>query len=145
MKLFGHPIHVMLIHFPSALFPMDLVCSALFLYTGDSSFTTASFYAVAGGVGLGWLAIAMGAMDLIGVSERHPDVLKKALIHGLLNTTMVLVYTVFSYSAYKVYPALVPDSLSVVVLKAALVLTLVVGNFLGGSLILKHKVAVEND
>jgi uncharacterized membrane protein len=144
MKLFGHPLHIMLIHFPSALFPMDLICSALFLYTGDAAFTTAAFYAVVGGVVLGWLAIAMGAMDLINVSERHPDALKKALIHGLLNTAIVIVYTVWFYSGYKVYPALVPGSLSAVVLKAFLVLTLAVGNFLGGSLILKHKVAIEN-
>ena len=103
----------------------------------------ASFYALAGGVGLGWLAILTGAMDLISVSERHPDALKKSLLHGALNTTVVIGYSVLAYSAYKNYPTLTPDTISVVVVKLFLVLTLMVGNFLGGSLILKHKVAIE--
>src|SRR6476620_11479925 len=101
MKIFGHPIHIMLIHFPSALFPMDLACSAIFLYTKDASFTTASFYSMAGGVMLGWLAVIFGVFDLLNVFKNKPAAMKKALWHGGINSTVVLAYTILAFLQYK--------------------------------------------
>lgn len=53
MRIFGHPVHMMLIHFPAALLPMDLFCSIVGYFRGDHSFATAAYYAMAGGVALG--------------------------------------------------------------------------------------------
>jgi len=41
MKFAGHPIHTMIIHFPTALLPMDLVLSLLGFYYHQASFTSA--------------------------------------------------------------------------------------------------------
>jgi len=144
MKIFGHPIHVILIHFPSALFPMDLVCSVLAWNHGPQSLADAAFYASAGGIVLGWLAAIAGAFDLIPVVKNKPTSVNKALIHGSLNTVVVLGFTVLVFISYKHYPHLGPDSTARLMVKAVLVSILLVGNFLGGSLILKDKVAVEN-
>jgi len=124
---------------------MDLVCSVLYRYTAQATFTYASFFALTGGVVLGWMAVIAGAFDLKKVSESNPAVLTKAVVHGSINASMLIAYTVIFFSSYKVYPALMPDSISVTIVKAFLVLTLIIGNFLGGSLILKHKVAVESE
>lgn len=83
MKLFGHPVHLMLIHFPAALFPMELVCYFIFYKTGNSSFGNASFYATFGGVLLGWVAIVTGTIDLIIIKD-DGAVQAKALIHGTI-------------------------------------------------------------
>ena len=144
MKVLGHPIHVMLIHFPSALFPMELVCYFIYYFTGQLSFANAAFYAMAGGVGLGWLAVCFGAFDLIKISPDRTEVMKKALIHGGINITVVIIYTIFFYSLYKNYPVLPSASLGLVIVKALVIVGMITGNFLGGSLVLKDRVGAEN-
>lgn len=143
MKVFGHPLHLLLIHFPAALFPMDVVCSFLGYRFGDASFVSASFYAMTGGALLGILAVVTGTWDILGVMNTHPQALKKALIHGGINTVVVMAYCFLAWNAYKTYPALVADSLTLLIFKGSLVAFLFVGNYLGGSLVLKDKIGVE--
>jgi uncharacterized membrane protein len=143
MKIFGHPLHIMLIHFPSALFPMDLVCSLAGYYKEDTSFVSASFYAICGGVVLGWLAVITGVIDLVGILKNKPGSIKKAIIHGSINTTVLTGYTLLGLMAFKKYPELVADGPGKLFIKAALVAILIIGNYIGGSLILKDKIAVE--
>lgn len=143
MKILGHPVHIMLIHFPSALLPMDLICSALGYYTGNTSFTDASFFALAGGAVFGCLAVVTGTFDLIGLMEK-PLAMKRALIHGGINATVIIVYAVLAFRAWKQFPALTQDTMGLLILKASLITFMIVGNYLGGSLILKHRVGLEN-
>ena len=143
MKILGHPLHLMLIHFPSALFPMELVGYGIFYFTGDRSFATASFYAIAAGSILGWLAIITGAMDLLKLFPDRTKVMNKTLIHGSINTTVVLVYSVFAWIGFTKYPQLPEASLVVLISKAWLVAFMLVGNYLGGSLVLKDKIGVD--
>ncbi|MEP6900944.1 MAG: DUF2231 domain-containing protein [Actinomycetota bacterium] len=145
MKFFGHPIHIMLVHFPIALFPFEFVCSFLGFYTGNRTFTDTSFYAIVGGVILGWAAIGCGIFDLLQVLKDNPKAVKTAVIHGSVNTCVLMVYTVLAYSQYKNYPALKPNDLTILILKAGIIGLMFVGNYFGGSLILKYKIAVEND
>src|SRR5512140_2028381 len=111
MKMFGHPVHMMLVHFPAALIPMDLVCSFIAWKTGDRSFVDASFYAMSGAAAVGWLALLAGAFDLIGMAERHPAAVAKALIHGGINGAVIASYTVLAFVAYNHYPDLNPNGM----------------------------------
>jgi uncharacterized membrane protein len=140
MKIFGHPVHIMLIHFPSALFPMDWMCSFLAFYYQDNSFAQASFYAMVGGVTLGSLAIIAGASDLLGVAANKPSSIKKVLLHGGINSTVVIVYIVLTFIAFKKYPQLEPDGISKIIFKGGLITFMIFGNHLGGNLILKDKI-----
>ena len=99
MKIFGHPIHLMMIHFPAALLPFDLICSFLAFYTGDETFKFASFYAMAGGVIIGCVAITFGALDLLNVFKEKPDAVKIAVVHGSINTCVIMVYNYFGIFA----------------------------------------------
>lgn len=143
MKILGHPIHIMLIHFPSALFPMELVCYSLYYYTGQASFGTAAFYALAMGVVMGWLAVLFGSIDLVKIPADKPAVLKKALLHGSINSTVLIVYTIFFYSLYKKYPVLPAASMGLLIGKACAVLVMIAGNYIGGSLILEDKLGIK--
>jgi uncharacterized membrane protein len=145
MKILGHPVHIMLIHFPSALFPMDFVCSAFALYTGNPSFTHAAYFAMAGGVMLGALAVVTGLFDLTGLIESKPMALKKALIHGGVNTMVVIAYSVLAYRAYQTFPGLAADTTALLIFKGCLVTFMIGGNYLGGSLVLKDGVGVEKN
>jgi uncharacterized membrane protein len=143
MKILGHPVHMILIHFPSALLPMDFVCSALAFYTGDSNLAYTSFYCMIGGVIFGALAIIAGILDLIGIAEDQPAALRKALIHGGINTSVIIGYSLIAFIAFKNYPAIVSDDLSKIIVKGSLIAFMMVGNYLGGSLILKDKVGIH--
>jgi len=124
---------------------MELVCYGLLFFTGERSFATASHYAMAGGVALGWLAVITGALDLGKIPPYKPAVVKKALVHGTINTSVLITYTVFIYLISKQYPNVPDASLGVFVVKVILICLLIVGNWLGGELILKHKVALDNE
>ena len=134
---------MMLIHFPSALFPMDLVCSVIAYTSGINTFAHASFYAMTGGVVLGFMAILAGAAALLGVSKSKPNLVVKVLIHGSINATVVIAYSVIAFIAYKHYPQLLPDSLLTIVLKGILVTFMIIGNYFGGNLVLKEKIGVD--
>ena len=140
MKIFGHPVHLMLIHFPSALFPMDLMCAFLADYTGNDSFRYAAFCAMTGGVVFGWLAAIAGMLDLGKIAGSKQSSVKKALIHGGINTVVLIVFTLFVMMAFKKYPQLTEDSALILIVKTCAVMLMVAGNFIGGSLVLKDKV-----
>ena len=144
MKLFGHPVHLMLIHFPAALFPMELILYFAYFQSGNTSFATASFYSMWGGVAFGWLAVLTGFIDLIKIKDNQAAAKVKALVHGTINATVLTVYSVFAYMLYKDYPALPAATLTALIIKAVLNVGMIAGNYLGGALILKHKIAVEN-
>jgi uncharacterized membrane protein len=143
MKIFGHPLHVMLIHFPSALLPMDFICSLLAFYISSVHLVHTSFFAMTGGVVLGMLAIITGAFDLISVTKDKSNAVKKVLIHGGINGTMIIAYSVLAFMAYKKYPDLAADSIAILITKAGLITFMIVGNYLGGNLVLKEKIGVE--
>jgi uncharacterized membrane protein len=117
VKIFKHPIHVMLIHFPSALLPMDFVCYGLLYYTHQASFADASFYALIGAVVSGWLAAIFGMSDIIKIPREKVDAMQKALIHGSINVSVIIVYTILAFKVYKQYPTLPAASLSFLLLK----------------------------
>ncbi len=141
MKVLGHPLHIMLVHFPSALFPMDVLCTALFIATGNILFSHASVCAAAGGAALGWMAVVFGFIDLIRIPAARIDAMKRALIHGSVNTSVVIAYTIFAFIALRQYPA-VEQSLSLLVAKGIVVGGMMAGNFLGGNLVLKDKIGM---
>ncbi|MBS1646189.1 MAG: DUF2231 domain-containing protein [Bacteroidetes bacterium] len=140
MKLLGHPIHIILIHFPSALLPLDVLFSVLALYLNKTELCYVSACMTLSGAAFGWLAITTGLFDLTHIADKKPDHLKKALVHGGINTVVLIGYSVLAFMVYKKMPLVTYDSMAILVTKIVLVLTLIVGNFIGAELILKHKV-----
>jgi len=141
MKFLGHPLHVMLIHFPTALLPMDLILSYLFYRTGNDSFGAAAFYCLIAGVAIGLVSGITGLIDLVGIKDR--TAMAAALVHGGINLTVILLFCVFAYRGWKQYPVLDGPSLTTIIVKLAGVVFMFVGNFLGGRLIFKHHIAIE--
>lgn len=96
-----------------------------------------------GGVTLGSLAIIAGASDLIGVASSKPSAIKKVLLHGSINSTVVITYIVLAFIAFKKYPQLEPDGISKIIFKGGLITLMIFGNYLGGNLIIKDKIGIE--
>jgi uncharacterized membrane protein len=144
MKVFGHPLHMMLIHFPTALLPMDILLSLFAYYTEDNSFLAAAFYCLAGGVISGVLAIITGLIDVLFISKENKAAIATAIVHGFINGTVLLFFGLFAYRSWQLYPGLNMPSLSILLLKTGLVISLFVGNYLGGKLILHHHIGIKN-
>jgi uncharacterized membrane protein len=133
----------MLIHFPSALFPMDFACALICFFTGNAAFGAASLFAGVGGVIMGWLALLAGITDLMLVYETKNHLIKKVLLHAGINSIVLIGFTVITYQQYKLYPTVSSPTVFLLILKAVMIGIMIIGNFIGGSLILKDKVAVE--
>jgi hypothetical protein len=48
-----------------------------------------------------------------------------------------------AFIAFKRYPQLEPDGIAKIILKGGLISFMILGNYLGGSLILKDKIGIE--
>src|SRR5438046_8371186 len=123
MKFLGHPIHTMIIHFPTSLLPMELVLSFLFSKTGNASFGSAAFYCAVGGVVIGIVAMLTGLIDLIGFKKEQKEALGVGLLHGSINGTVIIIYTVIAYKGWKVYPEIPLPTITMLVVKALAVVT----------------------
>ena len=144
MKLNYHPPHLILVHFPAALLPMDLICAALGWYTHNPSFTAAAFYALAGGVGAGWLAVVFGFLDLVRIPHEPKPVFSTALLHAGLNTCVLMGYSVLFFLEWQ-QPVLVSATLGVLGIKAVLLGVLMAGNYLGAQLVLKYRIGTIHE
>jgi uncharacterized membrane protein len=144
MKLLGHPIHLLLIHFPTALLPMDDLFSIFSYYTKDSSYMPVAFYCLQAGVLCGIAAIVTGLVDFLRISGEKKIAKGTAMIHGFINTTVLLFYGIFAYRSVQLFPHLVVPGVGILVLKTALLLTLFVGNYLGGKLVLEYGIGTKN-
>lgn len=140
MKIFNHPIHIILIHFPSALFPLDLLFACLAKYYDIQQLNYVSACMILTGTLFGFLAIITGLFDIAPLAQRKPNSLKKALVHGGLNTVVIITYAFLSMAVYNKLPQVPYDSLGILTLKFSSVTLLIIGNFLGADLVLKDKV-----
>jgi uncharacterized membrane protein len=62
-KLFGHPIHPMLIPFPLGLLATALIFDLIHLLFDEASLTRAAYYMIAAGIIGGLLAAVFGLID----------------------------------------------------------------------------------
>src|SRR5687768_6544693 len=100
MKIFGHPLHMMLIHFPTALLPMDILLSFFAYYNKDSSFLPAAFYCLAAGVIAGGLALLTGIIDLLLIPKDKKTAIGTAVMHGFINAMVLCFFGIFAYRAW---------------------------------------------
>ncbi|MBO9702045.1 MAG: DUF2231 domain-containing protein [Sporocytophaga sp.] len=141
-KLLGHPIHVMLVHFPLALFPVSLVLDIIYLQSGGLLFSTMSFYCLCIGLAGGFAAAVFGLWDLLNIGK-DPDVLRTAFIHGGINSLILFSYTIIATLRYKQpdYASASPDIQ--VITNALLNVLLVTAAYFGGELVFRYKVGIK--
>ncbi len=58
-----------------------------------------------------------------------------ALVHGGINLTAILVFSVFAYKEWNLYPQIEKPTITIIAAKLISVLFIFVGNYLGGKLI----------
>lgn len=136
-RLFRHPIHVMLVHFPSALFPVSLVLDIAGVIYQKEGFAMAGFFAIGSGVVTGFAAAFFGALDYFNVPSDHPA-WKKASLHAILNFVWLIAFALLFVLRMNQYPDIAVAKIWQIVVSAAAVIGLLFSNYLGGDLVLRH-------
>ena len=134
----GHPIHPMLIPFPITCLVGAFVTDVIFLSTGDRGFATASHWLIGFGIGTALIAATAGLIDYMGDDRIRR--LGVALQHMLANVTAVVI-SVINFAIRLDDPA---DIASLgVILSSVVVLILLYSGWLGGHMVYRHRVAVQ--
>jgi uncharacterized membrane protein len=140
-KLFGHPIHPMLIPFPLGLLGTAVVFDLIALIGGDwDSLARAAFYMIAAGILAGLLAAVFGAIDWLAI-PRGTRARGIATLHGLGNVVIVALFAVAWLLRNDDPPS---DAAGVpIVLEIVGLLGAVVTGWLGGELVDRLGVGVD--
>jgi uncharacterized membrane protein len=134
---------MMLVHFPSALFPLSFIADLTALLLGDKIFFTFSFYMMAAGVVFGSAALIFGIIDLLNIpSDTKP--FKVALTHGGLNFIWFSTFAMLGGTKLQNYPN-VEFSIPEIFIKCVVVAGLIFTNYLGGELVLRFGIGKINE
>jgi uncharacterized membrane protein len=90
-KLFGHPIHQMLIVFPLGLLATALIFDVVRLITGDGFWSELSYWMIAAGVVSGVIAAPFGLVDWLAIPSRT-RAKRIGAVHGAGNVVVLGLY-----------------------------------------------------
>lgn len=140
IKLFGHPIHPMLIPFPIGLLVTSLIFDILALLTGSGEWSRVAFWLIAAGIVGGLVAAPFGLLDWLDIpgGTRAKSV---GLWHGAGNLAIVVLMAVSLFLRLG-DPSSTPG-LAFLVSVVAIVLLLITG-WLGGELVDRLRVGVDD-
>jgi len=140
-KLFGHPIHQMLIAFPLGLLAMALFfdLGALFLNRHQGLFS-ASYYMIAAGVATGLIAAVFGLIDFLKIPS-GTRAKRIGTVHGVGNVVVVVLFAA-SWFLRREHPADAPTlAIALAALGAGLA---TITGWLGGELVDRLGVGIDD-
>lgn len=139
----GHPIHPAMVAIPIGLLTGAVLCDAAYLLMGQDPFwLTASLWSSAVGVVTGLATAIPGLVDYIFVA-RHSSAKTIAVVHMACNVICLILFgagsaILFSHTdRVSVYSAFTVHFVAFVFL--------MIGGFLGGEMVFRHKVGVADE
>ena len=141
-KWLGHPLHPILVHVPTALWPAALIFDILSrLGVGGNAMVRTSTYAILVGLVIAVAAVPPGIADWSGIKRDRPA-WKIGLVHMILNIGVIILWTVNLILRW----GSVADAEAVgtipLLLSAAATLVLLVSGYLGGRLVYDYGISV---
>src|SRR6185503_19515726 len=138
-KLFGHPIHQMLIVFPLGLLAMAIVFDLMAILMNTPYWAEVSYWMIASGLVTALLAAPFGAIDWLAIPNRTRAKTIGAL-HGGGNLVVVMLFGL-SWMMRRETPA-TPDTIARALSFAGGILALGTG-WLGGELVDRLGIGVD--
>jgi uncharacterized membrane protein/nitrite reductase/ring-hydroxylating ferredoxin subunit len=136
----GHPIHPILVTFPIAFFIGTFFCDVMVITNENMLFHGIAKYLEMAGIVTALLAALPGSLDYFNTVPPDSSAKKRATQHGLLNITLLLVFT-FALLLRR-NPEV--DFLYVLLLEGAGVIILSVSGWLGGTLVYRNQIGVDH-
>jgi uncharacterized membrane protein len=135
-SIFGHPIHPKLVPFPIVCFTGALLTDIAYSESANIQWANFSIWLITAGLVIGGFAAVAGLIDYFG--DRRVRAARPATAHMLIN---IIVYVLELFNAFvhsrDGWTSVVPTGLTLSVVSVSL---LVVGAWLGGSLVFKYGV-----
>ena len=139
-KLFGHPVHPMLIVFPLGLLITSLIFDVIRMSSGNGTWSVAAFYMIGAGIVGGLLAAVFGLIDWLAI-PRNTRAKTLGLWHGGGNVVVVALFAI-SWLMRRDAPA--DPSTTAVALSVVAVLLGAVTGWLGGELVDRLGIGVDD-
>ena len=139
VKLFGHPIHPMLIVFPLGLLGMAVIFDIVRLATGSAYWADISYWMIASGLVGGALAAVFGLVDFLAI-PKDTRARRIGAIHGVGNAVVMVLFGLSFLMRHSDLQSVAPIGLSI----AGAGLALVTG-WLGGELVDRLAVGVDDN
>ncbi len=138
-RLFGHPIHQMLIVFPLGLLGTSLLFDILHLATGGNHWAQVSYFMIAAGIITGLIAAPFGLIDWMSIPS-NTRAKRIGMMHGGGNVVVLLLFAL-SWFLRRDLPT-APGGLEIGLSALAVGLALVTG-WLGGELVDRLGIGVD--
>lgn len=129
----------MLVHFPSGLYPFSFAMDCLGLGSHQAVFHSAAMYALEGALAMSVFAMIYGAIDFLQIDSRR-EVWKTAGIHALLNVCWFMMFGALLFYRLK-NPGIGGVYVSITGFAVA---GMIISNYLGGELVIKHKIGIDD-
>jgi uncharacterized membrane protein len=138
-RIFGHPVHQMLIVFPLGLLATSIIFDITFMATHNGRWADISYWMIVVGIISGLLAAVFGLIDWSAIPS-GTRAKRIGLLHGVGNVVVVLLFIV---SWYLRRPAPQSPATTAIVLSFVGVGLAVVTGWLGGELVDRLAVGVD--
>lgn len=143
VRIFGHPVHPMLVPIPIGLFTWVIISDLAYLFGGRSdTWYTSAMVAGFVGVGAGLVAAVPGLIDYAGVAD-ETRARKLGLSHMLMNVGVLALFLLASL--FMVDGRAESGGLLgvVVAFHVAGLLILGISGWLGGEMVYRHHLSIE--
>ncbi|HMI79127.1 MAG TPA: DUF2231 domain-containing protein [Ferruginibacter sp.] len=142
VKIFGHPLHVMLVGFPVAFYTAALVCFICYNSNQDPFWFKVGYVANVAAVIMAAVAALPGFIDWLFIPSAT-KAKRTGVFHMLCNVAALLLFGANIWMICDQWNVPVPDMGSALIFTGAgFVLTIIAG-FLGWTLVQKHHVGVD--
>lgn len=142
IKIFGHPIHPMLVTIPLGLFIGSIILDTIYLITAMPVLTQVSFYNIGLGILAGLLAAVFGYIDWVNIPT-NTRAKQIGGMHGLGNVVVVLMFGI-SWLLRRGDFNFVPSLMALAFSYGGILLGSVTA-WLGGELVFRLSVGVDSD
>ncbi len=143
-RFLGHPVHPMLVHFPTALFSAGFLFDIAGILLEESSLFTASFYVLVLGLAFGLLAGVFGMIDYVSLGSR-PELFETASWHAGIQFVVLAAFGVVAGFKFQAYPDVASPSVLELTAMGGTLAAMLIGNYLGGELVFTYKVGIDED
>lgn len=140
LRVAGHPLHPMLVMFPTAMLPLLVFLDALQWWFGASELWFAAFWVAVAGFATAILAVASGIPDFVRIPEAT-RARRTGVFHAIVGTTVLLTFAAAVWVRWPLGGDV--DRFGTAAAIDVLGLILVTGQgWLGAELVYKHHVGV---
>ena len=140
-KLFGHPVHPMLIVMPLGLFISAGILDAVYLGTRNAALGTVGFWNIGIGILGGLLAAIFGLIDWLAIPS-GTRAKRIGLMHAGINVVVIAILALVWLDRYVTVDHL--PSMQNVMIEAGALASVMVAGWLGGELVDRLGVGVDD-